>query len=400
MSSDGEGIATGRAWHEWCDRLKAVGDRILGEEFPQAPRDRAEGFRWLTRLVAHAAQMEIEAGDPMFPRFVRYETPAQQWGGPNPDNTYYRANIDPGQSYRVWAAVTGVRQLIVSLHEGDMQLGELGVYGEHTLDQLVVGSDWRLEIVVAAEKPAQADSLPVPSWIPMHASARMLTIRIYQSDWERDAAPPFHIERIGAEGLAPPPLEPAALERALERSATWVEKTATFWNTYTSAAWERSMPNVASSPRPVPGGADNILYGSCCWELGEDQALLLECEQPDAQYWGFTIHTLGWLESGDFAERQTSLSDRQAFVDNDGRVRIVLSHRDPGTANWIDTEQRQRGMLVYRWVWASSNPVPTASLIGVDDVRAALPRDHPTVDTDARRRALARRREAAWNRFL
>ena len=86
--------------------------------------------------------------------------------------------------------------------------------------------------------------------------------------------------------------------------------------------------------------------------------------------------------------------------DADGRIRIVLAHRDPGSPNWIDTESRPRGLLVYRWVWMRNNPVPTSRVVPLRDVRAALPDDHPSVDAATRRRQLARRREAAWNSFL
>jgi hypothetical protein len=393
MDREAERLVSGAAWREWCDRLKAVGERIAGDDFPQAGRDRAEGVRWLTRLIDHATRLEIEAGDPQWPRFVRYETPDRQWGGPNPDNTYLRANVDPRSSYRVWADVTGVRQAIVSLHEGEMQFGELGVYSERSLDSLEVGRDGRLELHVSPEPRGR-------NWIEMHPRARILTVRIYQSDWEADAGPAFHIERVGAEGVPPPILDAAALAGALDRAATWVERTAVFWNGYTAAAWRRSTPNVASTPRSAPGGADDILYGSCCWELAPDEVLLLECDVPRAAYWGFSLHTLGWLESGDFADRQTSLSDRQAHVDPDGRVRVVLSARDPGAPNWIDTEARPRGMLVYRWVWSENDPTPTSRVVALEALRAELPAEHPVIDAAARRRTLARRREAAWNRFL
>jgi len=166
-----------------------------------------------------------------------------------------------------------------------------------------------------------------------------------------------------------------------------------------AAAWKRATPNVATPPRSAPGGADNILYGSCFWDLEEEQVLLLECQRPDAQYWGFTIHTLGWLESGDFADRQTSLSGHQVHVDSDGRMRIVVAGRDPGVPNWIDVQGRPRGLLLYRWVWARDNPVPSAKRLAASELRAALPEHHPEVDPLQRRQALACRREQAWNRF-
>ena len=393
MTDDEARLASGEMWDAWCDRLKATGRAILADGFPDSPRERAEGLRWLTRLVTHATQLEVEAGDPSYPFFIKYETPHNQWGGPNPDNVYLRANVDPACSYRVWADVTGVRQAIFSINEGEMQLGEFGVFSERSLDQLEVGEDGLLEFWISPEERPR-------NWLPAHPKGRLLTVRIYQSDWERDAAPTFHIERIGAEGEPRPPIEPAGLARALDRAANWIERTAVFWNGYTSNAWSRATPNVAAPARSTPGGADNILYGSCFWELDEDEALVVECERPDAEYWGVTIHTMGWLESGDFADRQTSLSEHQMYVDEDGRFRVVVAHRDPGTPNWIDTEGRRRGMLVYRWVWAKNNPSPEARLLPLAQVREALPAAHPTVDAAARRAALSRRREAAWNRFL
>ena len=392
MDDDATKLVSGQAWSEWCDRLKAVGETITGSDFPADPRGRTEGFRALTRLLVYAVQMELEAGDARCPAFYRYETPRNQWGGPNPDNVYVRATIDPNQTYRIWADVTGMRQAIFSLHEGDMQLEEYGVYSERTLDQLEVDDNGRLQLWLSPQEQSR-------NWVPMHPKARVFMVRIYQSDWEHDTAPRFHIERVGAEGVPPDRIEPDFVARALDRAATWVERSASFWNRYTAGAWERATPNAATPARSTPGGADNILYGSCLWDLGDDEALLLTCEVPDADYWSFTIHTLAWLESGDYAERQTSLSQHQVHIDVDGRVRVVLAHRDPGVPNWIDTEGRERGMLVYRWVWARSNPVPTSEVTKLADLRGHLPAEHPEVDESARRASLARRREAAWNRF-
>jgi hypothetical protein len=391
--NDNERLMTGQAWRDWCDRLKDVGDSILADEFPQDARDRAEGYRFLTRLMTHSLAMELEAADTGYPRFVRYETPTNQWGGPNPDNIYLRANIDPTKTYRVWGNVEGVRQLIVSLNEGDLQLGEFGVFAEHSLDQLEVDDDDLLEFWISPQKQKK-------NWLESDPKARLLTVRIYQSDWQRDRAHALHIECVGFEGEPRPPLAPDDVARGLDRSASWVEASTTFWNQYTNTGWKNATPNVAAEARSAPGGADNILYGACFWDLADGDALLIECDKPDADYWNFTIHTLAWLESGDFAERQTSLSGHQAYIDEDDRVRVVLSHEDPGTPNWIDTEARNRGLLVYRWVWARNNPIPTSRVLPLSDVRQALPTTHPTIDAATRRRQLTTRREAAWNRFL
>lgn len=389
---DREQLLEGALWREWCARLSALGERILGSDFPGEERGRAEGVRALTRKIVYALQMEVEAGDPDHPTFVRLQDPYNQWGGPNPDNVYLRAAIDPNATYRVWGEVGGVRQAIFSLHEGDMQLGEFGVWGECSLRDLH-SPDGRLELTISPHEHAG-------NWIRSDPRARLLTIRIYQSDWERDAVPPFHIVRAEREGLPRPPIDAAHLARALDRAATWVEKSTEFWNAYTRGAAERTAPNTVVAAANAAGGAADIAYGSCIWQLAPDEALLITGDVPDADYWGFALHTLAWLESGDFADRQVSLNHLQAHVDGDGKVRIAVAHDDPGVANWIDSEGRERGMLVYRWVWARTCPVPSAAVVPLADVAAHFPADHPRLDAAARRASLARRREAAWRRYL
>ena len=267
MSDAGAALLDGSAWRAFCRRLEAIGERLQGDGFSTDPRARSEGYRAITRWLVYATQQEIEAGDPRFPGFVRHQNPWNQWGGPNPDNVYLRANVDPQLAYRVWSRdARGLRQAIFSLHEGDMQLAEYGVFGERSLDQLPLARDGSLELWLAARRSADADAARATR-IELDPRARIFTIRLYQSDWERDALPIFQIERVGAEGEPRPLLDPAALAAALERAARWVEASVEYWNRYTGQGWARSTPNVASPARSAPGGADNILYGSCFWEL-------------------------------------------------------------------------------------------------------------------------------------
>ena len=65
------------------------------EGFPADETDRAYGVRHTLRQVVMAVQGELEHADPRHPTFHRYEEPWAQWGGPNPDNVYLRAPIDP-----------------------------------------------------------------------------------------------------------------------------------------------------------------------------------------------------------------------------------------------------------------------------------------------------------------
>ena len=375
------------AWASWCARLDALGQRVAAGELPGANASTpAEGARHLTRLLRIALELEVEHGDPLHPAFVAHERLTAQWGGPNPDNVYWRSAVDPAHTYRVWGDLSGVEHAIFGLAEGDMALLQFGVHGERSLDELELGPDGRIELWLSPEERSG-------NWIPMHPDAHNCTVRLYQVDWSRDPAPGLHIERIGGD-LARPLPDAEGLEAALDRAMTWVERSVTFWADYLEQAGTRLGANQLAPPTTPPGGATDISYGGGMWDLGAGEALLVTCDVPDAAYWNFTIHTVPWFESGDFGHRQTSLNQAQTHVDADGRLRLVVAHEDPGVPNWIDTEGRRTSMLTYRWIWARSKPVPTAEVVPLPELWTKLPGDHPTVTPEQRRAVLAARAEA------
>jgi hypothetical protein len=368
-------------------RVAELAATLESDGFPADDANRAYGVRHALRQLVMGLQSEVEFGDPNRPAFHRYEQPWLQWGGPNPDNVYLRARIDPGSTYRVRGDVRGVRAAIFSLVDGDMHLGRFGVFSERTLDEFAVGDDGVLEFLITADEgPANV--------MPMHPDARMLLVRQYQSDWEHDAVATLDIERVDAAvGDAVPDIA-----GAIDRAGEWATRSLTFWRDYVDAARRRSTPNEFGPPATPPGGAPTIAYGAGWWDVPDGHALVITSDVPDADYWGWTIHTRWWLDSGAFDERSTSVNHRQAHVDTDGRYRVVVSATDPGTANWVDITGHPSGLLVYRYVGARSRPVPEAALVPLAEVRAHVPADHPTVTPAARSDQLRRRRRAIHSR--
>jgi hypothetical protein len=392
MTDEAHRLLSGETWRLFCDRLKAAGDRLLESDFPSDEQSRAEGFRSLTRLMASATEFAFETANPAFPDFIRDQGPRSQWGGANPDFVTLRSAIDPAQSYKIWADIDGLFQASFSQHQGSVAEGQTRTYYERHLESFEVDEDGFLELILS---PDEHDG----NWIPSHADARFFTIRIVVSDWEVHTAPTFHIERIGAEGQAPPPPTAAEIARGLEGAITWIEKSSIHWPRFARAAAEHQPANVASPLVIQPGDPNDMATGRCCWDLTADEALVLICEVPLAQYWGFSIQTTPWLDAGDYPRRQTSLSGDQIHLDEDGLARLVLCTEDPGVPNWIDTEGRARGILAYRFGWAETLPIPDVRLVGLDEVRRFLPEDHPVVTGQERRDQLSLRREALWNRF-
>jgi hypothetical protein len=63
-----------------------------------------------------------------------------------------------------------------------------------------------------------------------------------------------------------------------------------------------------------------------------------------------------------------TLNGSQAAYEPDGSWRVVLSHRDPGHANWISTAGHRRGLIWFRWFLPESTPArPSTRVVRLDD---------------------------------
>jgi hypothetical protein len=94
----------------------------------------------------------------------------------------------------------------------------------------------------------------------------------------------------------------------------------------------------------------------------------------------------------DFMNRQSTLNDREIAVDADGRIRCVVSLKDPGLTNWLDPCGRVEGTVVFRNYRASSAPVPSSRKVRFAELDSILPKGTARVTTAQRKAALVRRR--------
>jgi hypothetical protein len=80
-------------------------------------------------------------------------------------------------------------------------------------------------------------------------------------------------------------------------------------------------------------------------------------------------------------------------------VRVVLSARDPGVANWLDTAGHSNGAMILRCVRTETAPTPKARVVKSDDIASVLPADTKLVKPEERQAILAARRRAVHERF-
>ncbi len=378
------------AWERYANRIREAGELIRGPGFPDDPRLRAEGYRYVARLASQAHYLFVEFGDTARPTLFARGGDVTAYGATNVDNNYSRCMVDPAGVYRVTGDVAGVRDLLLSVHEGEFVLGRPAVLAEAALVDLEA-TDGRLDLVLGGEERPT-------NWMPLAQGATYFNIRQFVKDWEHDPIATLHIERLDPVG-PPTDVGPEMVAAGLERAATWVEANVRVWNTYSDALRDHTPVNGFGPPRSAEGGALRMLHGGCLWHLDEDQALVIEIEPAGATYWSIQNYVLHWLQPLDFVNRVTSLNDAQVRVDDDGLVRLVLAGRDPGVANWLDTSGLAEGLCSARWVGAAQQPTITARLVPLSRVREHLPRPTPAFSAAERADQVAGRRRGASRRF-
>jgi hypothetical protein len=379
------------AWQSFSERIKTVGDSITGEGFPDDPRLRAEGYRYVSRLTNLAQLIYVEFGDAAWPSLFRVGDDTTPFGATNVDNNYYRAMVDPAGSYRVTGDVSGVKELLFSVQDGEFVFGKTEVLAELSLEELSVGDDGFLELFLGGDERGT-------NWLPLAPEAVYLNVREFVGDWEYDALAALSIERVDDVGPVQS-LTPEAHAAALDQVATWVEASVSLWKTYVAGLRVHVPVNELQPPHKPVGGADNMLHGAGQWELGPQQALIVEFEQPEVTYWSIQTYVLDWMVPLDFANRVTSLNDRQLRIDDDGVIRVVLSETDPGVQNWLDTSGLRQGLFTYRYVRPVTSPTPVVLLVEAAEVRSRLPASTPPFPLERRREQIAARRRGVARRF-
>jgi hypothetical protein len=78
----------------------------------------------------------------------------------------------------------------------------------------------------------------------------------------------------------------------------------------------------------------------------------------------------------------------------------VISARDPGVPNWLDTAGYPKGAVQGRWLDCEERPLPTMRKVSIAEVRSLLPSDTPIVSAAAREAALRERRLRAQMRTI
>jgi hypothetical protein len=347
----------------------------------------AAGFRHLLVLLGTGLDQALRAeADPVLAVRPSGVDAVYKWGMDCPDCIYTGAPLRGGEAYRLWGNRGSARYV------GLQSMAGMASSANVLLDELDLGPDGDVELILS-EDPQEGN------WLPTAGNATQLVVRHFFYDWDTEVASSLSIERIGAHKEKAPrtPVDPrAAVARQLIALGDFVVGNLDFFlqfsrpespNTFLPPLDGTAM-GAAAENRPVIGS----------WELGPDEALLVEVTPPLGLYWSFSLGN-PWWETIDYARHQSSLNGHQAEVDPDGTVRAVIAHQDPGVANWLDTAGHSAGPVILRCVRTKTAPIPTTRVVSFSEVAATLPVETRRVTPEERRGTIAARRVAVSRRF-
>jgi hypothetical protein len=358
-------VLSGQTWRDFCRALEAAGDVILRPGSPDDAFDRAEGYRYLSRLARVALESYLEFADPLFPVLRRPAHETVKIGADNPDNYYQSAAISGAHEYRITGTRGTVHYLGFGTYAGSYgSKGRRGQTGYLDAREMKIGPDGRLEVVLSCrEQPAGVD------WLRMEPDTSSLIVRQTFQDRARERIADLAIERVGATG-GPAPLTPAFLDRGLQAAAAYVHGTAALFADWAEGFAKRKnqLPRFDPAVAAAAHGDPNIVYYHGYWELGPDEALCIEVTPPRCEYWNLQLNN-HWMESLEYRWHRIALNHHDAVHEPDGSVRIVVAHEDPGLPNWLDTAGHRRGTLCLRWVGAQEHPDPTTRAVPLATLR-------------------------------
>ena len=364
MNETEQELMSGKVWDDFCDRLKEVGRHITRPEIPADPFTRAEGYRYLTRVLRSSFDIFSEHADAEFPVIYRPCDEMVKYGGDDPDKYLQKCAVSGAHDYLIRGR-RGSVQSVSFLTQGS-SFGDGGTMlptGFLDTDSLLVEADGSFEITVSAKEHAG-------NWLPMEPGSQALLIRQTFGDRSKEAIAELEIECL-SDRRTPAPLDPEKFVRGLEAATGFLDGTVNLFCDW--AERYQAHPNALPQEDPetcrAVGGDPAIAYFNSYWALEEDEALVVELSHvPECRAWSLQVCNY-WMESLDYRYHRTNVNKDTAFIEKDGSVRMVISALDPDLPNWITTAGHTTGTILFRLTGADEVVEPTTRVVKRNELR-------------------------------
>jgi hypothetical protein len=367
-------LLSGRAWDDFCEQLRLAGHMVDRFGDTADALDRAEWYRYVTRLMRNGFERFMENCEPERPR-LRDAPWRQSINFQSPDQDHLLAEfVDGSHSYRIsgnrgtipyfvmaaWTARQPVDLAardwagrgVESLKEFDPAMLRTTAFLQS--DAIAFDAEGNFEVIASQHKPAGD-----VAWLPLTVDCVGILVRTVYHRREDTVAPVMRIERM--DGPTPQPVRAEEVGAGLAKSAQLVLGYAELVRSW----WQDNLgkrPNRIRFSRAVylsNGGVPDRHHGFGTWECGADEALVLEFMPIACDYWIFQLCNI-WQENLDnYEDGGGHVQKYRARYESDGSVRVIVSQQDPGVSgNHVSPFGHLHGGWSLRFIKTSQEPTP------------------------------------------
>ncbi|MCB2060300.1 MAG: hypothetical protein R3E09_14090 [Novosphingobium sp.] len=361
---------------------------------PDDPHYRADVYRQTMTSLSFSYFMYFHA-DAEHPDWAPLWNPVYTLQ-PNPDDIYMFSPIRGDLTYRVSGnrgtckILSFTTQAVMSGTVDEMPANKAhNEYDDIDLE-LALGEDF--EVIFSAERPAGYTG----KWAKIDPGAGAMMLRFRSYDWANEVDPVLSIECLDA--VPPKPrLSPEQILTRIREMARFPARKTKLYFAMQNGVRERVGINVFE-PIRMPGALQKQVYWPACFELDDDEALIIETDLPERRpYWNIQLND-PYFNALEYVYRLSSTNGHFAKVASDGRFYGVISLTDPGVPNWLDPAGYREGGIYGRWYDCDSEPVPIIRRVKLAALRDHLPPDTPAVTPEERAEELRNRVRACQRR--
>jgi len=388
------------AWEKFANDIRDMWPRMyqrVPERLRHDPQVRAEVARLMLEAIAQQSLVALgDDGD--HPVFLAWSNYFLNLGQPNADTIYRRAIISPGGSYRL-RGTAGSLSIFKMGQFGllpDQTGGGIRVLAYNDFSRLKLDPNGRFDVILSPQRPAGYAG----DWWKLDPSATSLLLRQMGQDWSKEKDPAISIERIDMPARKGR-VSAADIERRLGDVPRRSYLMSSFLVDHVEKIRKDGYINKLRVLDVSNGGAlEGQFYYEGAYELGPDEALILEAKVPSVCRYSSIILTNDIYETTNWYDNQSSLNGAQYDVDKDGVLRIVIAGKDPGIANWLDTAGYPTGVVQGRWTDCSEHSIPQIRKVRLSNIAEELPAGTRRVTAEQRETILRERRSAYQQRPL
>jgi hypothetical protein len=347
----------------FAEAVREAEKLIANPPFPVSEQDLAEGYDYLAGSIRSSLQMAFDY-DVEHPVLINPTHQYARQGLDNPDAIYFNAYLAPGASY----VVSGVRGTTADLSFQIMD----GTYSAEGAPQTVAAFDDR-ELEIAPDGSFEWRFGPELGL----GKGSTLIIREVYDDWTTEERGRIRIQRLDTAGRPRPALTPERVAKRYAVAAKMLVGRINTWFAFPEWFTYKEPVNTLTVPTSTPGGLASQFSSIGHYDLTADQAMIVTVPVCDAAPYQAIQIGSRWYVSTDYEHHQTSLTKAQSQADPDGTYRYVISERDPGVANWLETCGHPQGVMMLRWQRLAreltAHDGPAVEVVAFDEVGAHLP---------------------------